>query len=286
MKKILCPLVVIGTLVLGCNSHKENTSLKNPLFVYDFNLGHIEIYERLKMLKSIGFDGVVLGFNPEDKNTLNYIKDYQNAIDSLRLALPIKAVFFWADFNSELSDSVWKDLIITLRKDKIYPWPIIGGDRKKIDSSVVVKNMQKMADFAAQNQLNLIIYPHDGAIIASAEEAIPFIKLSNKKNIKVSLHLCHELRAGNAKRLKKVIKNILPYWELGSLSGADTVYYKDRADWSDGIRPLAKTVFDVENFVKEVRSAGYSGPMVLHTYGINDSVPQHLINSFKIWKKY
>jgi hypothetical protein len=55
-------------------------------------------------------------------------------------------------------------------------------------------------------------------------------------------------------------------------------------DWSDAIRPLNDSEYDLSLFVNALNSIEYSGPVILHTFGIKDPAPEvHLKESMAVW---
>ena len=95
-------------------------------------------------------------------------------------------------------------------------------------------------------------------------------------NLKLSFHLCHEGRAGNAYRLEEVSNKVKDYIALATISGSSEGFDKGvrAGDWSKAIQPLAESEYDLSRFIKSLKSIKYHGPVILHTFGIKEPPPE------------
>ena len=105
-------------------------------------------------------------------------------------------------------------------------------------------------------------------------------------NLYLSMHLCHEMRAGNRDRLLDVAIKAAPHLKYASISGTDyTMQPLEKGDWSDAIKPLDEGDFPVEEFVMAMQKINFSSKMFLHTYGIKQDPLDHLSRSFSRWSE-
>lgn len=135
--------------------------------------------------------------------------------------------------------------------------------------------------------MQVCLYPHDGEIHTyhTAEEALVYLKKAERPNLGLSVHLCHELRGGNGNRLAEIITKVGPYIKLASISGANQAVTPGNPDWSDTIKPLSEGDFDTSVFLRALKSSGYRGPVVLHTFGLEKRPVAHHAESFGIYQK-
>lgn len=146
----------------------------------------------------------------------------------------------------------------------------------------------QIADIAKKYNKNLVIYPHAGLAIETSEEALSFIKTINKDNIFLSIHLCHELSAGNGNRIEQVVQKVSPYIKAVSISGASLNEKEDNnlPEWYWGIKPLSMGTYKYSTFYNALYKANYQGPIAIHTWGIfnnfNLTIDNHLLQSKNI----
>jgi len=115
----------------------------------------------------------------------------------------------------------------------------------------------------------------------SAEEALPFVEEIQNGNVFLSLHLCHEIRAGNGDRLDEVAAKIGPLLRMPSINGADVDAVNETQGWDRSIKPLTKGDYDSSQFLKALSSVGYEGPVILHTWALDDEAADHHETSIK-----
>ncbi len=119
--------------------------------------------------------------------------------------------------------------------------------------------------------IKLVIYPHYGAVIETAEEALPYLKEAQNGNVILSLHLCHEVRAGNGDRLNEIAAKIKPWLRLPSINGTDIDSVNEVQGWDRGIQPLTMGDYDSSKLLKALKSIDYQGPVILHAWGPPES---------------
>jgi sugar phosphate isomerase/epimerase len=86
----------------------------------------------------------------------------------------------------------------------------------------------------------------------------------------LSVHLCHELAAGNGGRIDEVITNVASYIKSVSISGATESEQIDTALplWYWAIKPLNMGTYDYTKYYKALYENDYEGPIAIHTWGI------------------
>jgi sugar phosphate isomerase/epimerase len=273
--------ILILTCFLLLNLSKINAQNNTPLYVYDFELNQFPIPERVAFLEKLGYSGVTFHCNnPKD---LSILDKYLDATKSSKFTIP--AVYTFYDFTEgDKNKDIWKTVTQRIKGKGIKLW-VIFNSKKKPNRSEVTKIIKEISDYTAAEGVEFVIYPHDMTTIETVQQSVELIKEAGATNAFTSFHLCHELRAGNGKRLLEVVRKYASYIKLASISGADfQVPYVHSSDWKDTIKPLYMGDFDPQDFVQALAQIGYTAPMVLHTYGIKEPAPEErLTKSLKKW---
>lgn len=256
---------------------------KNPLYVYDFELKQFTIPERVAFLQKQGYAGVTFPVNtPNDFATLNKYLATQKQGNGYS----IPAIFTSFSFvENNKNKDVWRTITDKIKDKNIKLWVIYNGGTPARQQ--IIDTLKVMADYTANAGVEMVIYPHDQTLMMTLEESVGFLKEAKLTNVFTSLHLCHELRAGNAKKLLALGRKYAPYIKLATISGADyLVPYAHTADWKDAIKPLYMGDYDTQEFVQVLAQIGYSGPTVLHTFGIKEPAPEErLSKSLTKWNE-
>jgi sugar phosphate isomerase/epimerase len=150
-----------------------------------------------------------------------------------------------------------------------------------VKSEQIVQALRSLAERTKAAGVELVLYPHWGALVESAEEALPYLKEVQNGNVYLSLHLCHEIRAGNGDRLGEVAAKIKPWLRLPSINGADIDSVNETVGWKRGIQPLTMGDYDSSKLLNALKSVDYKGPVILHTWGLQKAAADHHHTSYK-----
>ncbi len=251
----------------------------HPLGVFDFDLRGANPPEQIHSLDGIGFDGITMWMNsPQD---LAKFKAYRVAVPATRLIAGL--VILKADKPDGINFDHLRNVARELAGMNGKLWLIVGGDKKDTDS--IVKLIRKVADIAAAEKIGVSIYPHDNQAIETAEEALVFLKKAERDNLTISVHQCHELRAGNIDRLDAVVKAVLPYMDLVTVCGSDRKTNDNSKDWSDAIKPFGEGDFDPKIFLRVLERNQFKGQVILHTFGLQKKPADHYRKSFELYQQ-
>jgi sugar phosphate isomerase/epimerase len=197
-------------------------------------------------------------------------------------SVPITAVFFMVDAANPDHAAI-PAIVASITSAGALPWLIVGGPAS-IDRARLIDVVREVAGAAAG--ATVVIYPHAGTAIPSAEAALEVMQQAGRSNLKLSLHLSHELKAGNQQRLPEVIARSAPHAALASINGADVERELLPDDYAHTIKPLAEGTLDVERlYLRPLLDAGYTGPVLLHTFGLAQSADTHLEQSLARWRQ-
>ena len=207
----------------------------------------------------------------------------------------VYAGYIAVDFSKDLAaqnahiDTATK----ALEKSDASLWLILrvrGG--KTVEREQIADFLRSAAQRTKATGVELVIYPHwsggnplNVCLIESAEDAISFLEEIGSDNLFVSLHLCHEIKAGNGHRLDEVAAKIKPWLRLPSINGADVDAVNEIEGWDRGIQPLTQGNYDSSQLLGALKSVGYQGPVILHTWGLQDEAADHHHTSYQRYQE-
>ena len=289
MNRISLIALVFFALTIWPLWAQDSNQADYPLGVFNFDFARLGADEasQISELQSIGYGGMTLRINTEKQ--LEELKRYQEAIgdDPFNVYAGFITIFF--DQDLAVQNAHLDNVIQSLRKSDAKLWVILrvrGG--QKVEREQIVEFLRSAAGRAKAAGVELVIYPHwsggnplNVCLIESAEEAIPYVEEIGSDNLFISLHLCHEIMAGNGDRLDEVAAKIKPWLRLPSINGADVASVNEVKGWERGIQPLVLGDYDSFQLLEALKSVDYKGPVILHTWGLQKSAADHHHTSFK-----
>ena len=286
MKELYCIIVLLFSQFLAAQSPLASQNFG----VFDFDIdqtGGATVGDQLDIISNIGYNGLALNFtHPAGLTSWN---TYHTARPDTKLIAGFMTM--WLDDPDAIDSTHSTQVFQTLAAENAHFWCIFRRARGagSNDLSGLQSLVDRVARRAATFGLDLIIYPHDiDSIFAieTLEEAMVYATASAESNIKVSAHLCHEIRAGNGHRLEEVLRAAGNRLSLVTICGANVAYSPNNLDWSDSIQPLASGDFDARLMVDALERVGYRGPVILHTFGLADDAPAHFQASYNLWQSW
>ncbi|MBZ4371424.1 sugar phosphate isomerase/epimerase [Corallococcus sp. AS-1-6] len=264
---------------VGCADPRRSEPPEAPLGAFNFTLESRPVAAQVELLDSLGYSGVTL-FWPGREAFDSHAR--QPAVVAGRVRLP--AVFFSLPFDTAWDRQELDGMLAALAPTRTALWLILSGPPDAKAS--MVASVRDVVDLATAQGVDVVLYPHDGAAIENVEESLALMAAVDRPRLKTSLHLCHELRAGNRDRLEAIITTAAPQLALVSIHGAAREFDPDASTWSDVIQPLDRGDFDVgTGYLLPLRRAGYEGPVLLHTFGLQDPPEDHLRRSMGRWRE-
>ncbi|SOE23212.1 Sugar phosphate isomerase/epimerase [Spirosomataceae bacterium TFI 002] len=255
--------------------------IDKSLYAFDFKMDHLSIPERATLFSELGYSGTTFIVKTDDQR--DKLQEYLETEEFASGKLTIPVVYFSFDFskNIENENELWHKTLESLPNGTAL-WVIILNENATKEKALTL--LRDMAKEGQRLNRDIVIYPHDNCFIESAEEAIPYIEELNEPNLYLTVHLCHEMRAGNGERLLEVAIKAAPYLKFASVSGSNTTMFgNDKAEWSDAIKPLGQGDYDVSKFVSVLQKIEFKGKTMLHTFGIEDDSRDHLTRSIAKW---
>ena len=268
-----------------CSVAKSQSPLATQKFgVFDFDLRCANNGEKVDSVINLGYDGLAMKLvKPSD---LARWEAYKAVRPNTKLMVGFLNAYI--DNPDDIDSAHSTNVLQALADEKAQFWCIFRRTQNS-DTSGLQALVDRVAARAAEFGLDANIYPHDGAslfAIESVEEAMSFINQSSATNLKVSAHLCHELRAGNEDRLEEVLRAAGDHLALVTINGADVATADNSSNWSAGIQPLGEGNFDARLFVDALDRVGYQGPVILHTFGLASKPESHYQDSYNLWQNW
>ena len=275
------------TVVAPAQSHHAS-NVANPLGVFNFDFKRLgkTPAEQVHALKKIGFSGATLTLGGDRKKVDANFSAFGKEIKSgdFQVYAAHHAFDVGGNNKKNIEHTTWAiDKVKSVGADF---WLILRSKKEqKVSKAQLLKAINTVADLCKKKGVRCVLYPHDNTLMESAEEAIDLLKKSKRKDLFISFHLCHEIRAGNGNRLEEVAKKVKPYLRLASISGANDQYVDNSKDWSKTIQPLDKGSYDLSKFIKALQSIDYKGPIILHTFALDKVKADHHQRSFKKYQQ-
>lgn len=286
MKRI--PFIALLFLALTISPLGAEGSSRSdyPLGVFNFDFARLGADEaaQISTLKTIGYGGLVLKLSTQKQ--LDQLHQYQAAIGDDPFNVYAGYVVYYFDKSADVQNAHIDNVIRSLKKSNAKLWVILRArkgqsPKDEVKPEQIVEFLRSVAKRTKAAGVELVIYPHYGAILESAEEALPYLKEVQNGNVFISLHLCHEIRAGNGERLNEIAAKIKPWLRLPSINGADIDSVNETFGWKRGIQPLTMGDYDSSKLLDALKSVDYKGPVILHTWGLQEAAADHHQTSYK-----
>jgi sugar phosphate isomerase/epimerase len=163
-----------------------------------------------------------------------------------------------------------------LRESGTLVWLTVQG--RASDDARAATIVHEIASAAARHGVQVVLYPHKGFHIATADDALRLVRRVALPNLGLSFNLAHELAAGHADRVESILTAIAPHLMLVSINGADRA-----GGWTELIQPLDAGNFDVRRVLRTLDTIGYRGPVGLQCYAIPGEPEPLLTRSIRTW---
>ena len=281
---LICLMLIFSSTHLSA-AKKSNQQVDYSLVAYNFgSLGKLDPLDQIAILKSTGYKGLILNSQTkEDSVNLSiFIHELRNDTQFNIHALMVRYNFTDALQKRES----WKIWVDKIARKNIEMWLIFGKKAEGITDSFIETKLKEIVDYAKTKNVSVILYPHSTCYIASAEEALPFVKKVNSPNLKLAVHLCHEIRAGNGNRLNEVFEHVKSYIGAVTLAGTDSVADFSKPFMMDKstIKPIGQGNFNMQHFIQPLKNSGYKGKIGFINFKIEDDPKTYLENSMQVWK--
>ena len=281
-------LVLVLFLSIILSSCTENNQENNPFFVYNFGgLEKLTPKEQIAYLHTMGYNGISLRMAKAE-----HVDDMPAFLSEAALYPDFNIYSAFVRYNfqdDEVDKNRWREVVDLIEDKDIALWFIFGRPKEGVDEQQVEDILREVVAYATKKNVPVTLYPHDKCFYYTAEQALPVVKRISHPNLKLALHLCHEMKAGNVNRLDEVVSNVHEYISFVTLSGTDKVVDRStpRSVDRSTIKPLNKGNFDIYKVIEPLKKVGYKGPVGFINFNIDKDYPMddYLLESLNKWKE-
>jgi len=227
------------------------------------------------LLEKLGYDGICT--RPQNANDEFFAAMDRHGIRISATYVTLPAEGDGSQVTPDLADHLHK-----LKGRKTIVWLAITNENATDEATV--STIRKVCDLAAENGLEVVLYPHVGFKTHTSAECERLRKLADRPNLGISFNLCHYLCQDDPAGMEAALKAAAPHLKLVQISGADEIP-PGKPDWQRLIQPLGQGSFDMRRVFRTLDEIGYKGPVNLQCYQINQPASQHLTASMEAWKK-
>lgn len=260
---LLCAACAFGSMTA--------TAATNAFFAFDNGVGRGQWppARQASVLKNLGYDGI----------SYNETRDLTNRLAAFRAEkLKIFALYIHGFLDKPVRyEPGLTNAVRLLRGSDTVIWLTIREIKGEHDAEAA-QLVREVADLAAAGGLRVVIYPHKGFYVATADDALRVLQQVNRTNVGVTINLCHELAAGNADRLPEIIRACGSKLALVSINGAD------RGTNAGQIKVLGEGSFDVASFLEQLAHADYRGPIGLQCFSLKGEPEENLRRAIAAWQ--
>ena len=243
--------------------------------VFDNGLTDIKSAEKqASLLQKLGYDGICTRPGHATDELFAAMDHHGIRISASYVVLP--ALDYQAPLSPGLTEHIRK-----LKGRKTIVWLAITQPEAEDEAAVTV--IRKACDLAAENGLDVALYPHVGMKTGNTSTCERLRKLADRPNLGLSFNLCHFLCENDAAGLEATLKSVAPHLKLVQISGADAIP-PGKPDWRRLIQPLGQGTFDMRRVFRTLDEIGYKGPVNLQCYQIKQPASQHLAASMTAWQ--
>lgn len=276
--------LLVATLValVTTAAHAAGT---NPFFVFDNGLRGKKlptISAQLDLVKQLGFAG--LSWRTDDPARVKEVLD-----GARQRGLKLFAIYANLDLKDGqlVYDPRLREIIALCKGTDVMIWPNLTSKQfKNSDPSgddIAVAGLRELADLCDASGLRIAIYPHVNMWVHRIEDAVRVAKKVNRRSVGVTFNLCHALLDGAEARIPALIAEAAPHLFIASINGADSGAAK--TEMNRIIQPLDRGSYDVAVVLKQLRAAGFQGPIGLQCYNIKGDPEMLLAGSMAAWRK-
>ena len=247
------------------------------LFVFDNGVGRGKWTpeEQAATLKDLGYAGINYNYTtPKD------LAAWQKVFKQQGLKIYALYVYTYLDKTNHF-DPAFRDAIKLLKGTDTVIWMTVMKPKIKGDHDAeAVRNVQEVADLAAEQGVRVALYGHFGFYVETGMDSARIVKLANRSNVGATINLCHEFLRGHGAELDETLKAVAPLAMLASVNGVTGA----GTNFSD-IARLDQGGFDVAVYLKKLIAAGYYGPIGLQCYNVPGDTKENLKADMAAWKK-
>lgn len=244
--------------------------------------------EQIAYCQKAGFDAMgTVGMDPPT------IARFASHPDVVAGRFRIISTLWWFESSRPLDTTRMDAVLRDASRMRMAIW-LVGAGTNRTDSamSAMIAGIARVAARCKARNVPLVLYPHKGCMFETAEQALVVrdsLAARGFPEVGISMHLGHELLAGNRHRLREIATKVAAHLSLVTINGADDRDPTGRGgDWGAFFKPLYRGSFDPGVFLRALVDAGYNGPVQLHTWSMKSPAAldydRHLELSLEKWR--
>lgn len=280
-------------LSLACRSGEaldhDSIPLKGVFVPFGMCLTGMEPADQVRVTLRAGYSGLgIAAFDP------GVIHRFAILPDVVSGKFRMESVLWWSAVDQPVDQPRLNSILPDAKGMDMAIWMMAMGRKSDPEAlSMAVRKYAAVAEICRKAGVRLVVYPHAGTVIETVEESLDVLDSLRRlghPEVKTSIHLCHELKAGNGDRLERIVAKSAPFLALATISGAEPgpLGYR-QSNWDQLIQPLDRGSWDVRPFLLSLSRHGYAGPIELHTYNLKKpgapDYDHHLERSLKRWRE-
>ncbi len=279
MRSLVCVLLALSAIALAPISSRAAAPASGwGLFAMDNGVGRGQWSpeRQASTLAELGFDGISYNYTRAED-----IPEWRAQLEARGLALT--GVYLPARLEGDrLLPPDLPQVVENLRGSGAVIWLTLPAPARPGDhEAVALTRIREVADIAAKAGVRVVLYPHRGFYLATAEHALSLAMKAQRSNVGLTVNLSHELAAGNGRRLPDIIRTVAPLLERVSLNGASDV---SNGGWGDYIKLLGAGSYDVAALLRVLREVNYAGPVGVQFYNLAGDPKDNLAATIAAWK--
>ena len=276
---VLLVLAVTMDSIAESPSAPKQVAFTNEFFAMDTGIhgaGLKTPEDKVKLLKELGYAGI--GWTPPG------VAEVLAALDQQGLKMSSLYVGVNIGENEQKYDPQLPKHIELLKGKGTIIWLHISSKSHQASAPEgderAVEIIREIAMLAEASGLRVALYPHAGAWLERVQDAVRVVKKVDRANVGLTFNLCHCLKVGDEKKIPELLKECRPHLFVVTINGAD-----HEGGWDRLIQPLDQGAFDVAEFLRQLRTINFNGPIGLQHYGVKGDARENLRRSRVAWQR-
>ncbi len=243
-------------------------------FVFDNGVGRGKWTpeQQATTLKELGYDAISYNFtNTKDLATWQ--------LECGKQGLKIAAIYLYTSLDeSNPYNPQFKEAVKLLKGTDTVVWMTVLKPKQAGDhEAAAVKNVQEIADLAAEQGVRVALYGHVGFFVETGMDSARIVGLANRPNLGATINLCHEFLSQKGSQIDETIKSVARNCMLVSINGIDLAKknYITRLDQGD---------YDLVSYLEKLQAAGYKGPVGLQCFNVPGDTRENLAANIATWR--
>lgn len=255
-------IVHVYLILILCITACAGEPYKPEFYAFSNGMPEMSYDDEARMLKELGYNGISQIYGGGDQLVQRVAAYRKHGLKVLSVYLeatrtPIAANLVQALTNGGMIELTVKEL-----------------------TPEVIESIRQTAETAAQMNIRVALYPHDGYALSTMPQAIDLVGKVGHPNLGIMFNLCHFLKSEKAEDLESVLEKSAAHLCSVSICGADL----DGKNWDTLIQTLDKGTFPQKRLLASLRKLNFKGPVGLQCFAVKGDRRSNLENSINAWE--